>query len=62
MKCHTFPVDILVLEIEGGEKPESAGTNIQLKCRAWGSNPPAQITWWRGGTPMENSVTAVSIE
>ncbi|KAF2366653.1 CD80-like immunoglobulin C2-set, partial [Trinorchestia longiramus] len=50
---------LLELELRGGEDPVSAGKNVRVECRAWGSNPPAEISWWKEGIPVASSVTAV---
>ncbi|XP_047741501.1 uncharacterized protein LOC125179516 [Hyalella azteca] len=50
---------LLELEMEGGTQPVSAGNSVRVECRAYGSNPPAEISWWKAGTPIPSSVTAI---
>ncbi|CAL4137311.1 unnamed protein product, partial [Meganyctiphanes norvegica] len=37
----------LSVEIVGSLGPLSSGRSVELVCRATGSTPPAQITWWK---------------
>ncbi|XP_069172179.1 uncharacterized protein [Procambarus clarkii] len=39
------PLEVRIL---GSGGPVSAGQTLRLVCRAVGSHPPAQVTWWRG--------------
>ncbi|KAG8193661.1 hypothetical protein JTE90_024024 [Oedothorax gibbosus] len=42
-----FPPTRLKLKVEKPKKPK-AGSKTQISCESTNSNPPANITWWKG--------------
>ncbi|XP_022251004.1 hemicentin-1-like [Limulus polyphemus] len=50
----------LLLEMEGGQQPLSAGTPTKLNCHSAGSRPPVAITWWKGFKELRTARTTVS--
>ncbi|XP_045134923.1 uncharacterized protein LOC123518261 isoform X2 [Portunus trituberculatus] len=50
------PVTVRIL---GPGAAASAGTKLRLTCRAAGSHPPAQLTWWSGHKPLSQVSYAV---
>ncbi|XP_066955104.1 hemicentin-1-like [Macrobrachium rosenbergii] len=49
----------LEISITGMRGPVSAGTALQLECRSVGSNPPAELTWWRGHLHLTEVVHSI---
>ena len=41
-----FAVLPLGIEVDGKDAPLLAGTQKSFQCKAYGSRPPAMITWW----------------
>ncbi|XP_076348412.1 neural cell adhesion molecule 1-like [Tachypleus tridentatus] len=50
----------LLLEMEGGQHPLSAGTPTKVNCHSVGSRPPAVITWWKRFKELRTARTTVS--
>ena len=57
---NVFTVPPLGVEVKGGEDPILSGTTIKMGCKTWGSNPPAQISWWRAGQKLQEITQTVS--
>ncbi|KAK3858985.1 hypothetical protein Pcinc_034861 [Petrolisthes cinctipes] len=51
------PVDVRILGFAGSA---SAGSELRLVCRAAGSHPPAEVSWWRGHNKFKQVTHAVS--
>lgn len=51
-----IPISVppLGVNIEGGERVVNVDTTLSLVCLAWGSHPPAEITWWRAGKKIKS--------
>ena len=52
------PLDV---SINGLGDTVNAGTVVTLECRAVGSHPPAELTWWRAGKRLSRVTKAVGI-
>ncbi|XP_022238175.1 protein turtle-like isoform X1 [Limulus polyphemus] len=50
----------LLLEMEGGRQPLSAGTPTKLNCHSAGSRPPVTITWWKEHLELKTARTTVT--
>ena len=37
-----------------------AGSSYSLVCRAYGSRPPAELSWWLGDTPLDGTQTVTA--
>ncbi|KAL7636737.1 UNVERIFIED_CONTAM: hypothetical protein RMT77_012491 [Armadillidium vulgare] len=48
------------VEITGNEAPIEAGGTLTLVCKATGSKPPAEITWWKDGVHVANVLSQVN--
>ncbi|XP_066988819.1 protein turtle homolog B-like isoform X1 [Macrobrachium rosenbergii] len=53
----TYPPKSLKLHDIADHVTLSEGITRQLVCEAEGSRPPAHITWWMGGLPLEDPQT-----
>ncbi|XP_068202086.1 uncharacterized protein [Palaemon carinicauda] len=49
----------LEITVSGMRGPVSAGTALQLECRSVGSNPPAELTWWRGHSHLTEVIHSI---
>ncbi|XP_022242612.1 nephrin-like isoform X2 [Limulus polyphemus] len=52
------PVDV---QITSFKRPLSAGKKVKISCASRGSQPPAQLTWWKDNMPMSNIIQEVSV-
>lgn len=41
-------------------QPLTAGRKYELPCRAYGSRPPAKLTWWMDGRRLDTTRETVS--
>lgn len=50
----------LLVEITFSNQPLSADRNYDIECQAFGSRPPARITWWINGHEYKERSKTVS--
>ncbi|XP_064103220.1 uncharacterized protein LOC135213183 [Macrobrachium nipponense] len=50
-----FPVEVRILEQDA--VVATSGSTVSVVCRALGSHPPAELSWWRGIRSLEPHVT-----
>lgn len=43
-------------------QPLTAGRKYELPCRAYGSRPPAKLTWWMDGRRLDTTRETVSTD
>ncbi|XP_050530866.1 nephrin [Daktulosphaira vitifoliae] len=52
----------LEVEVLSSRQPLSAGRSYEVQCQAYGSKPPANITWWKDNEKLLNATQSVSVD
>lgn len=55
-----LPVHSDNIEEQRQLQPLTAGRKYELPCRAYGSRPPAKLTWWMDGRRLDTTRETVS--